>query len=115
VSLVSSSELPGAIAQLRGQHKRLRLRLGVEQDQKAVVDNAIALAIGAGNFFPVEKDPDRFGFGFVPIFVTDFGAVDIEPANVIHPRAMNFAPLKPVAPLKDRMSPAKGQSGAAQR
>jgi hypothetical protein len=43
----------------------------------------------------------------VPLFVGNLAPVGIVPANVVDPRTMNFAPLKPVAAGKGWMLPPK--------
>src|SRR5581483_10818178 len=64
------------------QEELERLVVGVEQDQKAVVDHSLASGVWIGDLLAVEEDAQRQGVALVPVFVAHLLAVGPEPADV---------------------------------
>ena len=79
-----------------------RLIGGIEDHEKAVVDDAFTIGVGRRNCFAVQKNCDRTGESGVPIVVGHLLAVGTKPRQIFD--AADRTPLEPAASSEHRMT-----------
>src|SRR5581483_1403243 len=77
--------------------------VGVEQDEEAVVVDALAPGVGVGDLLAVEEHADDLGEGVAPVVVGHLLAVGAEPADVGEATAPDGPPLEEPAAAEHRV------------
>ena len=88
-----------------------RLIGGVEDHEKAVVDDAFTIRVGRRNRLAVQKHGDGAGESGVPVVVGHLLAVGSEPCQVLD--AADRTPLEPAAATEHRMVVSEGHHPSA--
>src|SRR6266508_3087728 len=87
-----------------------RIRVGIEQEHKRVVDDALAMLITPRNCSPTRKDAERTCMPFLPILIGHPLSIGLQPTNVVG--APNRPALEPAPWAKDGVLAAKGNEPA---